>query len=285
MIVNRIRVKRVANRALFYLGMTSLVVFLGFPLYWMLASSVQDESALFSHPPTLFPVASFTLQPMYRVFFLEQHPMLTWLWNSAWVCAVSSALSVMLGLWGGYSLSRFRFRGASITGFMILLTQMLPASLIVIPLYMIMTDLRLSNSLWGLMLTYMSFNVPFSIWMLKGFVDGIPRELEEAGLIDGCSRMGTLMRITVPVIIPGVIATFVFAFIAAWGEYVFALTLIDSVNRWTYSVGVASLKGEYLVAWNEIMSASFVSTLPVLLLFLYMQRYLLAGLAAGGVKG
>jgi ABC-type glycerol-3-phosphate transport system permease component len=207
------------------------------------------------------------------------------LWNSLMVSVVSSTASVLLGLWGGYALSRFRFRGRALVGFLILLTQMLPGSLIIIPLYMILTDLKLSNSLWGLTLIYMSFNTPFSIWMLKGFVEGIPKDLEEQGLIDGCSRMGALARITLPLMVPGIVATFIFGFIAAWGEYVFALTLLDSVTEWTYAVGVASLKGEYMVTWNEIMSASFVSTLPVLLLFLFMQRYLLAGLTAGGVKG
>lgn len=280
-----LRHDRGAGKAVLYVGLTTVVMLLGFPLYWMFASAVQEEHAIFSFPPTMIPLRTFTLEPLYRVFFLEQHPMARWLWNSTMVSVVSSTASVLLGLWGGYALSRHRFRGRTIAGFLILLTQMLPGSLIIIPLYVILTDLKLSNSLWGLTITYMSFNTPFSIWMLKGFVDGIPRDLEEAGLIDGCSRMGALARITLPLMAPGIVATFIFGFIAAWGEYVFAMTLLDTTSQWTYSVGVASLKGEYMVHWNEIMSASFVSTLPVLLLFLFMQRYLLAGLTAGGVKG
>jgi multiple sugar transport system permease protein len=273
------------GRIAFYVGLTLLVVLLGFPVYWMFASAVQEESAIFSFPPTLVPLRTFTLDPLYRVFLLEQRPMARWLWNSTLVSFISSTASVLLGLWGGYALSRYRFRWRTLAGFLILLTQMLPGSLIIIPLYVILTDLRLSNSLWGLTLTYMSFNTPFSIWMLKSFVDGIPRDLEEAGLMDGCGRMGALARITLPLMMPGIVATFIFGFIAAWGEYVFALTLLDTASQWTYSVGVASLKGEYMVHWNEIMSASFVSTLPVLLLFLFMQRFLLAGLTAGGIKG
>ena len=281
----QLRLNRGLGKVALYVGLTTVVVLLGFPLYWMFASAVQEEHAIFSFPPTMVPFRTFTLEPLYKVFFLERRPMARMLWNSLMVSVVSSTASVLLGLWGGYALSRFRFRGRALVGFLILLTQMLPGSLIIIPLYMILTDLKLSNSLWGLTLTYMSFNTPFSIWMLKGFVEGIPKDLEEQGLIDGCSRMGALARITLPLMVPGIVATFIFGFIAAWGEYVFALTLLDSVTEWTYAVGVASLKGEYMVTWNEIMSASFVSTLPVLLLFLFMQRYLLAGLTAGGVKG
>ena len=279
------RIDRGPGRVALYAGLSAAVLLLAFPVYWMFASAVQEESAIFTYPPTLVPFKTFTLEPLYRVFFLEKKPMARWLWNSLLVSVLSSTASVLLGLWGGYALSRFRFRGRTLVGFLILLTQMLPGSLIIIPLYMILTDLSLGNSLWGLTLTYMSFNTPFSIWMLKSFVEGIPKELEEQGLIDGCSRLGALGRITLPLMVPGLVATFIFGFIAAWGEYVFALTLLDSVNEWTYAVGVASLKGEYMVHWNEIMSASFISTLPVLLLFLFMQRYILAGLTAGGIKG
>jgi ABC-type glycerol-3-phosphate transport system permease component len=279
------RIDRGPGQVALYAGLSAAVLLLGFPVYWMFASAVQEESAIFTYPPTLVPFKTFTLEPLYRVFFLEKKPMGRWLWNSLLVSVLSSTASVLLGLWGGYALSRFRFRGRTLAGFLILLTQMLPGSLIIIPLYMILTDLSLGNSLWGLTLTYMSFNTPFSIWMLKSFVEGIPKELEEQGLIDGCSRLGALGRITLPLMVPGLVATFIFGFIAAWGEYVFALTLLDSVNEWTYAVGVASLKGEYMVHWNEIMSASFISTLPVLLLFLFMQRYILAGLTAGGIKG
>jgi ABC-type glycerol-3-phosphate transport system permease component len=279
------RIDRGPGRVAMHVGLSAAVLLLAFPVYWMFASAVQEESAIFTYPPTLVPFKTFTLEPLYRVFFLEKKPMGRWLWNSLLVSVLSSTASVLLGLWGGYALSRFRFRGRTLAGFLILLTQMLPGSLIIIPLYMILTDLSLGNSLWGLTLTYMSFNTPFSIWMLKSFVEGIPKELEEQGLIDGCSRLGALGRITLPLMVPGLVATFIFGFIAAWGEYVFALTLLDSVNEWTYAVGVASLKGEYMVHWNEIMSASFISTLPVLLLFLFMQRYILAGLTAGGIKG
>jgi len=278
-----LRIDRGAGMGILYGALTVTVLLLAFPMYWMFASAFQEESAIFAYPPALVPFRAFTLQPLATLF--QQKPMARWLWNSLMVSVLSASASVLLGVWGGYALSRFRFRGRGLAGFLILLTQMLPGSLIIIPLYMILTDLSLNNSLWGLTLTYMSFNTPFSIWMLKGFVEGIPRELEEQGLIDGCSRMGALGRITLPLMIPGIVATFIFGFIAAWGEYVFALTLLDSATEWTYAVGVASLKGEYQVHWNEIMSASFVSTLPVLLLFLFMQRYLLAGLTAGGIKG
>jgi len=268
----------------FYGGLTFAVVLLAFPMYWMWASGFQEESVLFAYPPRLLvSLRTFTLHPLLSVF--HERAVGRWLWNSLVISVVSAGAAVLLGVSGAYALSRFRFRGRSSAGFLILLTQMLPGSLIIIPVYMILTDLKLTNSLWGLVLTYMTFNAPFGIWMLRGFVDGIPKELEEQGLIDGCSQLGALARITLPLMVPGVVATFIFGFIAAWGEYVFALTLLDSQSLWTAAVGIAALQGEYQVHWNQIMAAAFVSTLPVLALFLLMQRYILAGLTAGGLKG
>lgn len=275
-----------------YVALTLFILVLDFPLYWILSSSLQTEQGILSVPPNLFPKkGNFTLEA-FRIAFFERagasgdvHPTLTWLLNSVYVSSASSALAILLGLWGGYVLSRFKFAGTYAVGFLVLLTQMLPGSLMIIPMYMIMTQVSLTNSLSGLALAYVSAHLPFSIWLLKGFYDGIPVDLEEQGLIDGCTRFGALIRITTPLILPGIVATFMFNFIESWGEYVVATTLIDSVQRWTYSVGAASLRGEHQVRWNEIMAVSFVGTLPVFALFLYMQRYLLAGLTAGGVKG
>jgi len=263
-----------------------MVLLLAFPFYWMLVSGLQTEEAIFSYPPTLLPKrGSFTLEPFLAAFTLRDYALTRWIANSVFVSVVSSLGSIILGLTGGYALSRFRFAGGSLMGFLILLTQMLPGSLMVIPMYMVMRDVGLINQLGGLILTYISFNLPFSIWLLKGFFDGIPVDLEEQALIDGCNRVSAMTRITIPLVLPGIVATTIFAFISAWGEYVFALTLIDSRHKWPYSVGAASLKGEYMVHWNQIMAVSFLGTLPVFILFIFMQRYLLAGLTAGSVKG
>lgn len=263
-----------------------MVIILGFPLYWMLSSSLQTEESIFSYPPSLIPTrGTFTFEPFMTIFTLREHVLGKWIANSIMVSTFSSVAAITLGLTGGYALSRFRFAGATVVGFLILLTQMLPGSLVITPIYMIMRDINLINNSAGLILTYVSFNLPFSIWLLKGFFDNIPVDLEEQALIDGCTRLSAMARITIPLILPGIVSTLLFAFISAWGEYVFALTLIDSLDKWTFSVGAASLKGEYMVHWNQIMAVSFVGTLPVFILFLFMQRYLLAGLTAGGVKG
>jgi len=289
-ILNRRYVRQGFRRALLYVLLTAFVILCAFPLFWMLSSALQTEEGVFTVPPNLLPSKrTFSLQAFHIAVQArgagDEHPVARWLLNSAFVASVSSVAAIALGLSGGYALSRYRFMGASITGFVILLTQMLPGSLMIIPMYMIMTDFGLTNSLWGLSLGYLSFHLPFSLWLLKGFFDGIPIDLEEQGLVDGCTRLGALWRITTPLILPGIVATFIFDFISSWGEYTFAMTLMDNVSRWTYSVGAASLQGEHQIRWTQIMAISCIGTLPVFILFLYMQRYLLAGLTAGGVKG
>lgn len=265
-----------------YVGLTLIVIIVAFPLYWMVATAVLPANDVFTYPPQLLPLHG-SLAAFGSV--IDRQPLVRWLINSTLVSAASSAACVGLGVLGGYALSRFRFRGARLTVGLILLTQMLPSSLLIIPIYIIYRDVHLLDTLWGLAIGYMTFNLPFCLWILKGFIDAIPVELEEASLADGSTRIGAMARITFPLIIPGVVATFLFAFIGAWSDYVFALTILNSPDNYTYAVGIASFKGEYSTPWNEIMAASAISTLPILILFLFMQRYLLTGLTAGGVKG
>lgn len=278
----RTRIPRAIPVLVRYLGLVAATVVFAFPLYWMVATAVLPPDQVFAYPPRLLPLDG-SLDPFVSV--VQRHPLLRWLVNSAVVAGASSAACVLLGVLGGYALSRFRFRGAGVTVVLILLTQMLPTSLLIIPIFIIYRDFGMLDTLWGLGLGYMTFNLPFCLWILKGFVDAIPIDLEEASLADGSTRVGALFRITLPLIVPGVVATFLFAFIGAWSDYVFALTILSSPDKFTYAVGIGGFKGEYQTPWNEIMAASALSTLPILILFVFMQRYLLAGLTAGGVKG
>lgn len=291
-LLSSIRARRTAKHTVIYVFLISFIFIVSFPFYWMFVCAIQKEHAVFSVPPILWPRSdTFSLEAFRIAFFprsasaYDVRPTTQWLLNTILVASLSSAAGILLGLTGGYALSRFRVIGTSFLGFLILLTQMLPGSLIIIPVYMIMSDLGLVNSLWGLNLPYISAHLPLSIWLLKGFYDGIPVDLEEQALIDGCTRIGAMFRIVTPLILPGIIAVFILNFISSWGEFVTASTLLDSRDKWTYSVGVASLKGEFQTKWTEVMAISLVGTLPIFLLFLYMQRYLLAGLTTGGVKG
>jgi ABC-type glycerol-3-phosphate transport system permease component len=168
---------------------------------------------------------------------------------------------------------------------LILVTQMLPGTLLVIPLYLLFKQLGLLDTHVGLILAYATFALPFSIWMLKGYFDTIPVEIEEAAIVDGCSRLQALARIVLPLSLPGLTVTAMFAFILAWNDLVLAVTLTTDPALRLDAVGLASFIGEYGTPWGQIMAASTVSSLPILLLFLFAQRYLLAGLTAGAVKG
>jgi ABC-type glycerol-3-phosphate transport system permease component len=276
------RARRTLGALLLHAALLAGVIAFGFPLYWTVATAVLPSQEVFRYPPQLLPLHG-SLEPFVSV--INRNPLPLWLLNSTLVSASSSLGSVLLGAFGAYALSRYRFIGRTAAAVLILVTQMLPGSLIIIPIYVIYRDLQLLDSLWGLALGYVTFNLPFCIWILKGFFDGIPVDLEEAGLVDGCNRLSAMFRITLPLVLPGTVATFMFAFISAWADYVFALTVLNRTENFTYAIGLAALKGEWQTPWNEIMAGSFLSILPVFFLFLFLQRYLLAGLTAGGVKG
>jgi ABC-type glycerol-3-phosphate transport system permease component len=190
-----------------------------------------------------------------------------------------------LGALGGYALSRFRFKGSEGAGYLILVTQMLPTTLTVIPIYLIFKSLALLDTRTGLVIAYTTFALPYCLWMMKGFFDTIPRDIEEAAQMDGCSRVSSLFRVVLPLSIPGLVATSLFAFILAWDEYLFGITLLRSAETRTIAVGIATFIGEYGTPWDLIMTTSVIATIPVLLMFLFLQRYLLQGLTAGAVKG
>ena len=205
--------------------------------------------------------------------------------NSLKVCVPTTLIAMVFATTGGYALSRFEFRGRTTAGMLILITQMLPGTLLIIPIYLMFKSMNLLDNFAGLIVSYATFGLPFSIWMLKGYFDSIPKELEEAAAVDGCTRVGTLLRIVLPLSLPGLTVTAMFAFVLGWNDLVWAITLVTNPDMRTNAVGLASFVGEYGTPWAQIMGASAISSLPILLLFLFLQRYLLYGLTAGAVKG
>lgn len=275
------RVSRRAGQATANLAVVALITVLLFPVYWMLISSLRGESQ-FSFPPTFFP--SHPSATSYVQIF-TQKPLGTWLLNSIAVSLASTVMSIVVSAPAAFVLSRFRSVALTSFSVAILVTQMLPATLLIIPMYFLFRTLRLLDSLPGLVLVYTAFAIPLSVWILRGFFDTIPRELEESAKIDGCTELTAFRRITLPLSLPGLAATGVFAFVLAWNDFFFAKTFINSQWKWVVTVGLSSLSGWYVLEWQQTMAASAVFAIPPAIAFLFVQRYLVGGLTGGAVKG
>lgn len=264
------------------LGAIAVCAVLIFPIWWMLVTAVAQPDDLRTFPPVFFPT-----HPSFAAFrtILLDRPMLRWIANSLIVAGLSTALTMVLGVLGGYALSRFSSRTVRAVGLSVLLAKMIPTTLLVIPLYVLFREWGLLSTLASAALAHCTVTIPFAIWMLKAYFDSIPAELEEAAAIDGTTPLGALWRIVLPVSLPGLGATALYAFILSWNEFAFARTLLFSEPaNWTVTIGIASIRGEYIVAWNEIMAASAIVAVPIILVFLWLERYLLVGLTAGAQK-
>ena len=253
-----------------------------FPIYWMMVTSLTSSSNLFSDTPRMLPdlAQAFNYRDTFR-----STAVLTWLRNSAIVAIGTMVLSIALAVLPAYALSRFRFRGAGPLGFLLFATQMLPEAMLVVPLYAIFANLSLLNSLTGLILANTAFTVPVVTWILKGAIDGVPIEVEEAARVDGCSRLGIVLAIVLPIVAPTLAAASVIAFFHGWNEYVFARTLVSSQELRTASVGLASFIGELSTPIHTVMAIGVMYTLPAVFFYLLVQRFVVAGMTAGSVKG
>ena len=254
-----------------------------FPFYWMFVTSIRPSTEIFEYPPQMLPSANSVFSP-YLVIF-EESGLAGWIWNSTRVSIGTAFVASVRGAMAAFVLARFRFPGRNSSIVMLLMTQMFPAILLALPMFMIMLRLGLLDSLFGLSLAYLAFLIPVAAMLLKAFFEAIPVELEEASLIDGASRIGTLFRITLPLSLPGVASTFLFCFIISWDEFLFARMFIRQPDNWTVSLGLASFSGEFVTPWDQVMAAATIITLPAAAIFLVLQRYLVRGLTAGGIKG
>ncbi len=253
-----------------------------FPIYWMFVTAISPSTKLRTFPPQFFPEA-----PQWQIFqqILEARPMLLWLSNSALAAIAAVVLSMSVSIFAAYSLSRFRVRGGQALGLFILVSKMLPATLLVIPLFAIFREFRLIGSLWSIILAHSTLIVPFSTWMLKGYFDSIPRELEQAAMVDGCSPLGALFRVILPVSAPGLAATALYGFVLSWSDFIYARTFLTvEQTKWTANLGIATLKGEYITDWNEVMAASLMAAIPIILIYMFLERFLVGGLTAGAEK-
>jgi multiple sugar transport system permease protein len=265
-----------------YAILVLLVVIVVFPLYWMTITSLKSETQMRSLTSMFWPspaVVENYAQLITRTDFGS------WYGNSITVAVSSTFLATAVGTIGAYSLARLRYAGRAVMASGVLITYLVPPTILFIPLYAQIRSLGLSNSLTGLIATYPSFTVPFVTWLLMGYFESIPEELEEAAMMDGATRFGAFVRVVLPLAAPGVLAAALYAFTQAWNEFLYALVFITDVKRRTLPVGLSTFITGDVYGWGFLMAGAVLTTLPVIAAYIYLQKYMVEGLTAGGVKG
>ena len=259
-----------------------IMIFVLFPFYWVVITSFKTTPQIFERVSIFWPDPWTTEQ--YRSLLFDT-PFLTWFKNTLIVAVTSTAISVVLAALSAYALSRLKFLGAGLLTALLLITYLLPGTMLFIPLYQTLTDLGLINSYGALIATYPTFMLPFATWVMIGYFRSIPVDLEEAAMIDGSSRLGAFWRITLPLAMPGLLAVTLIAFTSAWNEFLFAFVFITSESLRTLPIGLLSLVVGDILPWGQLMAASLLMAIPVVVLYIYAQRYLVEGLTIGAVKG
>ncbi|MER5997051.1 carbohydrate ABC transporter permease [Nonomuraea angiospora] len=253
-----------------------------FPLYWIVVTSLKPKSEIFSMPLRYWP-GNLTFEHYEELFSFADFG--AYLLNSLLVSLVAAGVVTAIGVLGGYTLARFAFPGRGALMLAFLVTQMIPLFIALGPLYLLMSDLDLLNRLAGLMLVYVAMLVPFATIIMRGFYERVPVALEEAAQVDGASRLVAMVRVVIPVMLPGIAATFIFAFVQCWNELFLAITFIDSEDAKTIPVAMNSFITQYDIDWGSMAAATVISVLPTLVLFAAIRRYIVEGLTAGAVKG
>jgi multiple sugar transport system permease protein len=273
--------KTVLPTVLTYLGLAVGLVFAGFPVLWMFFTSLKSNTEIFALPPRLLP-DQFTMVA-YRSIFDDPTKVRFFL-NSYLVAGVVTALTVLVSILTAYGFSRYSFWGKNALNVFIISTQTVPPITLLIPYFGMVVTFGIFDSYFALILTYMVFTLPYAILLMTGYLNTLPKEMDEAVLVDGGSSWSALWRVIVPLSLPGIVATAVYTFLLAWNEFLFALTLTKSMEMRTVPIGIELLMGQHAFEWNEMMAMSVLGSLPLLVLYLIAQRYFLAGMTAGSVK-
>jgi multiple sugar transport system permease protein len=265
-----------------FAALAGFLVLALFPLFWMIKISLTPDALLYSEGTRLWPRA-ITTENYGSV--VTASPFMLYLRNSVIASAGAALLSTLVALGIGYALSRFAFRLRTAVMLGLLLSQLFPLILIIAPLYRLLSPLGLTDNLLGLIIVYAAFNTPFAAFLMQSFFDTVPRELEEAGMMDGCSRFQALLHIALPLTLPGIGVTAIFGFTAAWSELLLATMLISSESQKTFSVGLLSFITKFDVDWGQMTAAAVIALIPVCVFFGLVQKSLVAGLTAGALKG
>jgi multiple sugar transport system permease protein len=277
-IKTRRRIRRTFESGLLFI----VTVFFVYPMYWMVKSAFTSDSELYFHPFALLPSRP-TLD--HFATLLQNQYLGTYFENSIIVAVGSTAVVIVVASLGGYSLVRMKYPGRDLISSSFLFTQMVPSVLIIIPFYVIMSRLGIINSLLSLIVAYMTFSLPIAIWLMKSYFATIPVEIEESALVDGCSRLGVIFRVVIPLSAPGIVATAIFSFLGAWGDLIFAYTLVNKQSLLTVPAGLAQYVSGTYSDYGGLLAFSFLASIPPLLLFAFVLKYYVAGLTAGAGKG
>lgn len=262
------------------LGVAALLLFTLFPVHFMLMSAFSESTT--SGTGALLP-SGVTFDNFVHV--MTEGNFAVYLRNSLMVAGITVAGACVLALLAAVAVARFRFRFRTAVLVMILIVQMVPLEALVIPLFLQVRDLRMLNTVLGLGIVYVALALPLAVWMMRGFVAAVPKEVEEAAYIDGASWPVMFWKVLFPLVAPGLVATAIFSFIVAWNEFVLALTFMQQADKYTVAVGLRQFFGQYANDWGHVMAASTIITIPVMIFFVLVQRFLVAGLVQGAVKG
>jgi ABC-type glycerol-3-phosphate transport system permease component len=276
--------ERVLGGPVLWVGLAALTLFAMLPFVWVFLASFKTRAELYATPIVYLP-ASLSAANYVEAWTSKLTPFSRFFANSLWVSSVTMVATTLVSILAGYALARFRFAGRQTFLLIFLATQMFPAVLLIAPLLSQWYALGLIDTYQALIYSNFSFTVPFTVWMLVGYFESIPIELEESAMLDGCNRFGALCRVVLPLGRPGVAATAIFAFVASWSELLFAITFTSQTEMRTLSAGLLFMVGQYEIQWGQLSAGVIISTVPVAILFTYLQRHLIQGLSAGAVKG
>jgi multiple sugar transport system permease protein len=279
------RVKRFLSQLLtLHLPLVPFIIFALFPFYFMLVTSFKSDGELYDLKAVPFLIQRGATLEHYHLL-LRDTPFLIWMVNSILVSVLATAFSIVIAILAAYSLARLRFRGAPSFGTAVFITYLVPTTLLFLPLAQVVNRLGLADSVWALIVTYPTFLVPFCTWLLLGYFRTIPQEIEECAMVDGCTRFQALIRIVLPVAMPGIVCAVLFAFTISWNEFIYALTFISSTAQKTTTVGVTAelIRGD-IFYWGSLMAGAVLGSIPIVLVYVVFMDYYVSGLTQGAIK-
>ena len=276
---------RIRSAAFGYASLAPFVFFALFPVYYMVITSLKNDAELYDLKAVPFLIQTGVLTEHYGYLFFKTE-FLTWMTNSLIISVVATSVSLVISILAGYSLARLRFPGVGPFGTAVFITYLIPPTLLFLPLSQVVVWLGISDTIWALIVTYPTFLVPFSTWLLMGYFRTIPKEVEECALVDGASRMQTLVRIALPMAVPGIVCCALFGFTLTWNEFIYALTFVSRSANKTAIVGVTAdlIRGD-IYYWGSLMAGAVLASVPIVALYVFFLDYYVSGLTAGAVKG